>query len=670
MNSIAQKMNIALISLTVLMFTISSVTIWVAVQTRASTDDLLNKALPNAISTIHMVDELGEMMINLMEYSNGEIEDREAFKQNYEAFSEYKSQLVATNDAAITEDLAKVEVLQQNLIIFANSRIFDTFDPLAEQQARLKIQTISKPLEELLLTLLEEMIKESRAHDAPRGDTYQVTIEYYAELVDEVKDMQADFNRFLSGDADAKNQFLTDADEFDIYIKKLIPLEKNALRLVQLDSAKRQFDHFFATTTAIFQTFDNDAQPRAFKAVDYYGHSEYPRMKAILNKMADHSDSLLLEESKHLNHAAKIAVYVLSIVVLISAAVLATIIVFFRRSLFIPLKKVDKAINALRMGQRDIQFDDIDDNELGRIMKSLKTFQQELSELDILRKENARQKDALKQDKVDLTNALENLKSAQSKLIETEKMSSLGGLVAGVSHEINTPLGISVTMASSLEDEHRKFMLKLHTGEIERKHLDDFGDVSNESFHVLNRSLRQASDLITSFKQVANDQTSEQLRDFELGALMREVYSTLHHLIKNRPITYVADIDENIPMVSYPGPIGQVFTNLFNNSIIHGFEAQGSGEITLTVRRIKNHVSIVYHDTGKGLDEKAQKRIFEPFYTTRLGKGGSGMGMHIVYNLIVNTLQGEISVSSDNGAVFEIQLPMVIKQNEVMHECI
>ncbi|PML81455.1 sensor histidine kinase [Enterovibrio norvegicus] len=670
MNSIAQKMNVALISLTVLLFTISSVTIWVAVQTRTSTDDLLNKALPNAISTIHMVDELGEMMINLVEYANGEVEERTAFKQNYQAFSEYKSQLVAANDAAIIEDLAKVEVLQQNLIIFANSRIFDTFDPLAERQANIHIQSISKPLEELLVTLLEAVLKEAKAHDAPRGDTYHVTIEYYMELVDEVTDMQSDFTRFLSGDASAKKHFLTDANEFDIYIKKLIPLEKSAVRLTQLDSAKRQFDHFFSAATELFQTFDSDAQPRAFKAVDYYSHSEYPRMKAILNKMADHSDNLLLKESEHLNHAAKIAVYVLSIVVLISAAVLTTVIVLFRRLLFTPLRKVDKAINSLRMGQRNIQFDDIEDNELGRIMKSLKTFQHELSELDILRKENARQKDVLKQDKVDLTNALENLKSAQSKLIETEKMSSLGSLVAGVSHEINTPLGISVTMASSLEDEHRKFMLKLHTGEIERKHLDDFGDVSNESFHILNRSLRQASDLITSFKQVANDQTSEQLRDFELGALMREVYSTLHHLIKSRPITYIADIDENIPMLSYPGPIGQVFTNLFNNSIIHGFEDGGSGEITLTVRRENDHVSIVYHDTGKGLDENAQKRIFEPFYTTRLGKGGSGMGMHIVYNLIVNTLQGEISVRSDNGAVFEIKLPIVIKQNEVMYECI
>ncbi|MGF1868033.1 ATP-binding protein [Enterovibrio norvegicus] len=670
MNSIAQKMNFALLSLTVLMLTISSVTIWVAVQTRASTDDLLNKALPNAIATIHMVDELGEMMINLMEYTNGEIEERADFKQNYDAFSEYKSQVVATNNAAISEDIAKVDVLQQNLVLFANSRIFDAFDPLAEQQAKLRIQTISEPLQALLLTMLEDVLTEAKKHDAPRGNTYQVTIEYYAELLDEVTDVQADFKRFLSGDTDAKAQFFTDADEFNHYIHRLIPLEKNASRLAQLDSAKRQFNHFLTTATELFQVFDNGAQLSAFRAVDYYGHNEYPRMKAILNKMADHSDNLLLKESERLNHAATIAVYILSIVILISATVLATIILFFRRSLFTPLKKVDKAINSLRMGQRDIEFDAAEDNELGRITQSLKTFQYELSEIDSLREENAKQKNALKQDKIDLTNALENLKSAQSKLIETEKMSSLGSLVAGVSHEINTPLGISVTMASTLEDEHRKFMLKLHSGEIERTHLDNFGDVSNESFHVLNRSLRQASDLINSFKQVANDQTSEQLRDFELGALMREVYSTLHHLIKNRPITYVADIDENIPMVSYPGPIGQVFTNLFNNSIIHGFEDQSSGEITLTVRRINDHVSIVYHDTGKGLDEKAQKRIFEPFYTTRLGKGGSGMGMHIVYNLIVNTLQGEISVSSDNGAVFEIRLPMVITQNEVTYECI
>ncbi|WP_235956468.1 sensor histidine kinase [Grimontia sedimenti] len=476
--------------------------------------------------------------------------------------------------------------------------------------------------------------------------------------------MTSDLDNYLLGYPLAETRFLANAEEFRHYLKSLSGVTDDPVIQDQLKRIQWHFAKFFAIANNVFDHHDNTARKRALKAVIALEQGVFLDMKTLLNKMADQSDSLLIEESHGLRNIANKSMYLLIFVTIFATILLTFIVLFFQRSLFRPLEKINTTIQALRLGHRNIPFEDIEDNELGRITLSLKNFQVGLSRLDQLQIENANQKEALKRDKEQLTEMLESLKSAQDKLIETEKLSSLGSLVAGVSHEINTPLGISVTMASTLETEHLSFLEKLKTGEIRREDLDNFESHSADAYSVMNRSLQRASELINSFKQVANDQTSEQLREFELGTLMREIYSTLHHQIKNRPIQFSLHAEDDLVMSSYPGPIGQVFTNLFNNSILHGFDQDGQGEISLTLSREEGRIRWLYRDSGKGLSGEGLKRIFEPFYTTRLGKGGSGMGMHIVYSIVVNMLQGDIKVYNDNGAVFDISIPASIQQAE------
>ncbi|KKD58694.1 histidine kinase [Grimontia sp. AD028] len=663
MNSIAFRLHLSLITLTVLLLTVSSLTVWVALNTRSSTDALLDKALPNTINTIHMVDELSEMLFNLMRYVEEEDEEgHTAFLQHLETFVKHKQDLSVSKDQAISQDIAELRALHQAFLSLSQESVFNVFDPTAEQRARSLINSTSQPLE-VLLDKLHTFINNQSDLQAFHSD-FAPLHRYDLELLDEMQDMKSDLDIYLLGYPLAEKRFIANAEEFKYYILSLSEATSDPIILEQLRRIEWHFARFFGIANNVFKHHDNTARQRALKAVIALERGIFLDMKTLLNKMADQSDSLLIEESHGLRNIANKSMYLLVFVTIFATVLLAFIVLFFQRSLFRPLEKINTTIQALRLGHRNIPFEDIEDNELGRITLSLKNFQVGLSKLDQLQIENANQKEALKRDKEQLTEMLESLKSAQDKLIETEKLSSLGSLVAGVSHEINTPLGISVTMASTLETEHLSFLEKLKTGEIRREDLDNFESHSADAYSVMNRSLQRASELINSFKQVANDQTSEQLREFELGSLMREVYSTLHHQIKNRPIQFSLNAEEDLVMSSYPGPIGQVFTNLFNNSILHGFDQDGQGEISLTLAREDGRIRWLYRDSGKGLSGEGLKRIFEPFYTTRLGKGGSGMGMHIVYSIVVNMLQGDIKVYNDNGAVFDISIPASIQQAE------
>jgi signal transduction histidine kinase len=259
-----------------------------------------------------------------------------------------------------------------------------------------------------------------------------------------------------------------------------------------------------------------------------------------------------------------------------------------------------------------------------------------------------------------LEQSIEQLQLAQRQLVENEKMAALGGLVAGVAHEINTPLGIGVTAASHLRMTVEKFAQTWRAdgavGENGNKILHNM----EESARIILSNLERASGLIRSFKQVAVDQSSDQIRRFGLKDYLQEVLQSLHPKFKGTAHTVALECPADLTITSHPGALSQILTNLVLNSLIHGFDGVARGEVRIVAARDGDHIDMHYQDNGKGMSASSVTHVFEPFFTTRRGQGGSGLGMHIVYNLVTQTLRGQIDCHSAPGAGvdFRIRFPV------------
>ncbi|MYM96776.1 ATP-binding protein [Duganella vulcania] len=260
----------------------------------------------------------------------------------------------------------------------------------------------------------------------------------------------------------------------------------------------------------------------------------------------------------------------------------------------------------------------------------------------------------------DLAESLETLRHAQDELVRSEKLAALGSLVAGVAHELNTPIGNSLLAVSTLIDQTRAFT-RLTAEGMKRSTLQAFvNDVASGGEIVL-RNLHRAVDLVSSFKQVAVDRTTSQCREFQLCDLADEILLLLLPTFKKSGITVRHEIPPTIQMKSYPGPFGQVLINLINNGLTHAFEGRSEGEILVTARMIDaERVQVVISDNGSGIAPENMGRIYDPFFTTKLGKGGSGLGLNIVYNIVYGVLRGKIDVESELGAGtrFVLTLPV------------
>jgi signal transduction histidine kinase len=252
------------------------------------------------------------------------------------------------------------------------------------------------------------------------------------------------------------------------------------------------------------------------------------------------------------------------------------------------------------------------------------------------------------------------LKLAQRQLVDSEKMAALGGLVAGVAHEINTPLGISVTAASHLQGETQRMRRLLDSGELKRSDLDAYEITARESSEMILRNLQRADKLVKSFKQVAVDQSSEERRHILLAQYIDEILTSLRPALKRGRHRIIVDCPPDLGFVTMPGAIYQVLANLVMNSLIHAFEPEQPGEIRIEASLKPDYVLLTYADNGRGMNEEARSRIFEPFFTTRRGQGGSGLGMHIVFNLVTQGLGGTIECDSapGQGVYFSIRIPL------------
>ena len=257
--------------------------------------------------------------------------------------------------------------------------------------------------------------------------------------------------------------------------------------------------------------------------------------------------------------------------------------------------------------------------------------------------------------------SLADLRATREQLVEAEKLAALGGLVAGVAHEINTPLGVAVTAASHLEAEVQRLRQLDSDGRMTRTDFEAFlGTVVDGSGLVL-RNLRRAEALVRGFKQVAADQSSGERRTITLGPYLEEVLASLKPTFRRKPWTIRLDCEDGLALDTWPGAIYQVIVNLVMNSIVHGFAGRDHGEVVITARGVREGVVIAVVDDGCGMAEDVRRRAFEPFYTTRRGQGGTGLGLHIVWRLVTKTLGGSIDVESETGqgTRFRIQLPRV-----------
>ncbi|GEA11004.1 YfiR/HmsC family protein [Alteromonas sp. KUL49] len=273
-------------------------------------------------------------------------------------------------------------------------------------------------------------------------------------------------------------------------------------------------------------------------------------------------------------------------------------------------------------------------------------------------KQRQRTNEVLHEKNAQLSAMNEKIINTQEQLIQSEKMASLGNLVAGVAHEINTPLGVGITAISHLTHSTKEFAKLIEENKLTKTRMNKFIASIGETGEIVENNLTRAGELVRNFKQVSADQTTDELRCIELKKYIDEVVFNLHFKLKkaNHKVTVTSSINECVN--TYPGILAQIITNLVMNSVLHGFRDLQNGEVNIVLSKEAGRVVIDYTDNGCGISDNVRKNIFEPFFTTNRNHGGTGLGMHICYNLINQKLNGTIvCAASENGAHFVIDFP-------------
>lgn len=314
-------------------------------------------------------------------------------------------------------------------------------------------------------------------------------------------------------------------------------------------------------------------------------------------------------------------------------------------------------------GDRMVIFTPID-------ISRMRAMENDMRQLNAELEERVRQRTySLEKTNEELGNALDSLTTMQDELIRSEKMAALGSLVAGIAHELNTPIGNSVTVASTMQDHAASMESELSTSQPRRSILTQLTQETIKGANILVRSLDRAAQLILSFKQVAVDQSGNQRRRFDLSITLSEILTTLEPMYSRSKHQLHMDLAPEVTMESYPGALAQILTNSVTNSLTHAFEHCEHGNMYLKTRLAgANQVEIIFSDDGAGISAEHLARVFDPFFTTKLGKGGSGLGMHIVYNLVTDVLGGKIELQSEpgQGTSLNLLLPLIapVKQTD------
>lgn len=432
-----------------------------------------------------------------------------------------------------------------------------------------------------------------------------------------------------------------------------------------------------------------DTEPRLFTG--YHAESTSRRCREILSEVPDvkpgailHRASIRLGEeeighlvltrsTKDLVSAVQISLLVALVTVFVSSILAFMLNAFFRGLIEDPIQKlVATTQHVSNEADFTIRAEKFASDEIGTLFDS---FNNMLSQIQFRDEELKQAHNALKQKVAEveaansaLSSTLARLKETQEQLVHQEKMASLGGLVAGVAHEINTPIGVGVTAASTLQSATQDTHTAYDEGRLSESGLRKYLQTALQSANILMTNLNRAASLIHSFKQVAVDQTSSEIRQFNVRSYLDEILLSLRPKLKNRPISVVIDVPDAIEISSYPGAFSQIITNLVMNSLIHAFPEGSSGSIKISIVDCDENLTLHYRDDGVGMSREDLQRVFDPFFTTRRGSGGSGLGMHIVYNLITQQLHGKISIDSvlGEGVHVVIQVPRKISVQELV----
>jgi signal transduction histidine kinase len=343
------------------------------------------------------------------------------------------------------------------------------------------------------------------------------------------------------------------------------------------------------------------------------------------------------------------------LIAVIFLAIIIVVGIVIALSIRLPLQQIMASMQAITSGDydREVQGAAAKD-EIGEMARAVEVFRE-----NAIAKREA--DDELRASKERAESALLELNAAQQNLIDAERLAALGGLVAGVAHEVNNPIGISLTVASSFARRTDMFEAELKSDTpLRRSQLEDFVRTSQDAAQQLVANLHRAGELIQSFKQVAVDRSHAERRQFSLSEATDQIIASLRPVLKKAPVTVSVEVPDGLLIDGYPGSYGQILTNLFLNATNHAFPDGRSGTISISAKpRGNDDIEIIFADNGAGMTPDVQRQAFDPFFTTRRNEGGTGLGLHIVYNLVTQQLGGRMMLDSrlGQGTTFRIIMP-------------
>ena len=336
------------------------------------------------------------------------------------------------------------------------------------------------------------------------------------------------------------------------------------------------------------------------------------------------------------------------------------------RLVFVPLSKLSARLSDLAE-QESEHVDELPEDQSREFGELARAFNRIVRKLEsIITRARIAEAEALNSGRL-TGEAYQHLQRAQDSLVQAERMAGLGTLVAGVAHEVNTPVGITLTSASVLQEATVNIKIAMAVGSIKKSDMLSYLDTAAESTHLIMVNAERAAHLIQSFKQIAVDQTSEERRRFVLREYLDEIVLSLRPRLRNTRVGVVIDCPKFLSVDGYPGAFAQIITNLTLNALVHAFEPNTDGRIMIDISQDGELIELRFSDNGQGIAPHLLDKIFDPFFTTRRGQGGTGLGLNIVYNLIVRTFGGVVTVASrvGEGTCFTIRMPQVAPKEPV-----
>jgi signal transduction histidine kinase len=529
-------------------------------------------------------------------------------------------------------------------------RFLDGFGELRTVQA-----TISKTYEEQVLGPTREMaglysiIEGATGHrDAPIWPELGKSREAFTATL-----VAANAYYFSQSPASAE-EARRNIDTIDKTVPEMAGLADNDLQRMTLERLKdrtgalreglTKLSEQLASRTELLRNSIDASQAETIGAIDELS----VKMRQREQKAQETFDRTLAEISRRV-----LSIAVIFLGIILSAGVMIAL------SIRLPLHQIMSAMQAITSGDYDRQVQGTAArDEVGAMARAVEVFR----ESAIAKRAT---EDELRASKEQAEGALLELRAAQQDLIDAERLAALGGLVAGVAHEVNNPIGISLTVASSFARRAEMFEAELKSDtQLRRSQLEDFVRASRDASQQLVANLQRAGELIQSFKQVAVDRSHAERRQFSLGEATDQIIASLRPVLKKAMISLSVDVPDGLVIDGYPGSYGQILTNLFLNAANHAFADGRSGTISITARaRGPDDIEIIFADDGAGMTPDVQRQAFDPFFTTRRNEGGTGLGLHIVYNLVTQQLGGRMMLDSrlGQGTTFRIIMPKTAK---------